>query len=255
VLTLHSVIILLIHKYGSGLLGVVLNVVLYFFLFYAFRRRLEAQVAALKKTINKIQIKPKDDKELMEKKMTELLGQMFSPEQIRMILNPSLRKIKWSSEDIARAIFLRCISPKAYRYMKNVLQMPLPGLSTLRRWASTANVKPGILSSVLYCMIAKRKCMADIERLVVVTFDEIYINNKVVIDRKIEKVIGPHRTCQCVIVRSLFASWKQPIYYQYDEAMDAKTLNNIISQLYDAGYTVVAITSDMGRAILNYGHN
>ncbi|XP_024874881.1 uncharacterized protein LOC112456517, partial [Temnothorax curvispinosus] len=88
-------------------------------------RRLEAQVAALKK--------PKDDKELMEQKMTELLGKMFSPGQIRMILNPSLRKIKWSSEDIARAISLRCVSPKAYRYMKNVLQMPLPGLSTLRR--------------------------------------------------------------------------------------------------------------------------
>ncbi|XP_024870980.1 uncharacterized protein LOC112454039 isoform X2 [Temnothorax curvispinosus] len=86
-------------------------------------RRLEAQVAALKK----------DDKELMEQKMTELLGKMFSPGQIRMILNPSLRKIKWSSEDIARAISLRCVSPKAYRYMKNVLQMPLPGLSTLRR--------------------------------------------------------------------------------------------------------------------------
>lgn len=45
-LTLHIVIILLIHKYDSGLLGVVLNVVLYFFLFYAFRRRLEAQVSA-----------------------------------------------------------------------------------------------------------------------------------------------------------------------------------------------------------------
>lgn len=94
--------------------------------------------------------------------MTKLLG------QIRMILNPSLRKIKWPSEDIARAISLRCVSPKAYRYMKNVLQMPFPGFSTLRRWASTINVEPGILFSVLYCMIAKRKCMPDIERLIVV---------------------------------------------------------------------------------------
>ncbi|XP_071652398.1 uncharacterized protein [Temnothorax longispinosus] len=101
-------------------------------------RRLEAQVAALKKTIDKTQTKPKDDKELMEQKMTELLGKMFSPGQIRMILNPSLRKIKWSSEDIARAISLRCVSPKAYRYMKNVLQMPLPGLSTLRRCTASS---------------------------------------------------------------------------------------------------------------------
>lgn len=135
--------------------------------------------------------------------------------------------------------------PKAYCYMKNVLQMVLPGLSTLRRWASTVNVEPGILSVVLYCMIAKRKCMPDIERLVVLTFEEIYINNKVAIDRKVEKVIGPHKTCQCVMIKSLFTSWKQPVYYQYYEAMDARTLNNIILQLHDGSYTVIAITSDM----------
>jgi hypothetical protein len=95
-------------------------------------------------------------------------------------------------------------------------------------------------------MIAKRKNMPNIQRLVVLTFDEIYINDKVAIDRKVEKVVGPHKTCQCVMVRSLFASWKQPVYYQYDKAMDACTLNNIISKLHDAGYIVVAVANDMG---------
>jgi len=140
--------------------------------------------------------------------MYELLGKMFSPGQIRLILNPFLHKMKWSSKDIAHAISLRSVSPKAYRYMKNVLQIPLPGLSTLRRWASTNDVEPGVLFSVLHC----KKSMPDIERLVVLTFDKIYVNNKIAIDRKLEKVIGLHKTCQCVIVRSLFASWKQPVY-------------------------------------------
>lgn len=204
-------------------------------------------MTALKKTIKKYEkARPKEDKELVERKMYELLGKIFSQGQIRMILNPSLCKMKWSSEDITHAISLRCVSPKAYRYMKHVLQIPLPGLSTLRRWASTIDVESGILFSVLHCMIARKKSMLDIERLVVLTFDEIYINDKIAIDRKLEKVIGPHKTCQCVMVRSLFASWKQLVYYEFDKTMDATTLNNIILKLHDAGYIVVAITSDLG---------
>ncbi|XP_018374024.1 PREDICTED: uncharacterized protein LOC108768185 isoform X1 [Trachymyrmex cornetzi] len=102
---------------------------------------LELQVTALKKTIKKYEkARPKEDKELVERKMYELLGKIFSQGQIRMILNPSLCKMKWSSEDITHAISLRCVSPKAYRYMKHVLQIPLPGLSTLRRCSASSQV-------------------------------------------------------------------------------------------------------------------
>lgn len=94
--------------------------------------------------------------------MHELLGKMFSPGQIHLILNPSLQKRKWFSEDIAHAMSFRCVSPKGYRYMREVMQIPLPGLSTLRKWVSTINLEPGVLCSVLYCMNAKRKTIPDI---------------------------------------------------------------------------------------------
>jgi len=90
--------------------------------------------------------------------------------------------------------------------MRNVLKIPLPGCSTLRRWASTIDMNPGVLTSVLHCMKAKGKSIPDIHRLLILTFNDMYLSNKVAIDRKIEKVIGPHRTCQCVMVRSLFSS-------------------------------------------------
>jgi len=86
----------------------------------------------------------------------------------------ALKKIKWSSEDIARAISLRCVSPKAYRYMRDVLKIPLPGCSTLRRWASTIDMNPGVLTSVLHCMKAKGKSIPDIHRLLILTFDEMF---------------------------------------------------------------------------------
>ncbi|XP_039301814.1 uncharacterized protein LOC113005547 [Solenopsis invicta] len=102
---------------------------------------LELQVAEMKKTIDKYEkARPKEKNKLVERKMYELLGKMFSPGQIRMILNPSLQKMKWSSQDIAHAISLKCVSPKAYRYLKDVLQIPLPGLSTLRRCSASSQV-------------------------------------------------------------------------------------------------------------------
>ncbi|XP_018406410.1 PREDICTED: uncharacterized protein LOC108782600 [Cyphomyrmex costatus] len=89
---------------------------------------------------NKLRIyEEKEEKcnENLEAKMYDLLGKSFTPGQIRCFLNPSKKYVTWSSEDIANAISLRSVSPKAYRYLRNVLRIPLPGLSTLRRYASS----------------------------------------------------------------------------------------------------------------------
>lgn len=202
--------------------------------------------AAMKARIAKLEQQIKTDNESFENRLFETFGKFLSRGQIRLLLNPALSRIKWSPEDIASAVSFRCASPKGYRYMKDVLKMPLPGLSTLRRWANRIRVEPGILSVVLDVMKMKENCTPDIEKLVVLTFDEMYLNNKISIDRETECVIGPHRTCQCVMVRTLFSGWKQPIYFDYDKSMNASTLFGIITTLHDCGYTVVAVTSDMG---------
>lgn len=60
-----------------------------------------------------------------------------------------------------------------------------------------------------------------------------------------ELVLEPHKTVQVMIVRGLVSNWKQPVYYSYDSPMK-EVLHNVISILYDSGYNVVAMTSDMG---------
>lgn len=47
------------------------------------------------------------------------------------------------------AISLRSVSPKAYRYLRNVKKMPLPCPSTLQNWVAQFNVLPGILKDVI----------------------------------------------------------------------------------------------------------
>ncbi|XP_039307045.1 uncharacterized protein LOC105198981 isoform X1 [Solenopsis invicta] len=208
----------------------------------------QQQLTAMKEKLSEYKEQRNREREMFEAKIYDVLNKVFTPGQIRSLLNPSKKRVIWSPEDIASAMSLRSVSPKAYRYLRNVIKTPLPALSTLRRWASNISTEPGIINAVLHCMKVKGKSMENFEKLVVVTFDEVYLSNKVGIDRKIQKVIGPHKTCQCVMVRSLFANWKQPIYYDYDKAMKKDTLETIISQLYHVGYTVVAIACDMGSS-------
>lgn len=83
------------------------------------------------------------------------------------------------------------------------------------------------------------------EKLTVLTFDEVYLSNKVDLERREQQICGPHRTCQ-VMARGLFNKWKQPIYYDYSKSMIKDILFEIMQALYDIGYIVSATTCDMG---------
>jgi hypothetical protein len=58
-----------------------------------------------------------------------------------------------------------------------------------------------------------------VEKLCVLSFDEMYVSNRIDIDKKEEQKLGPHKSCQCVTARGLFGKWKQPVYYKYDRPM------------------------------------
>lgn len=51
-----------------------------------------------------------------------------------------------------------------------------------------------------------------------------------------------------MMIKGLFSDWKQPIYAGFDVNMSLKLLNEAMSKVYDAGFEVVATTSDCGGA-------
>ncbi|OXU21701.1 hypothetical protein TSAR_012429 [Trichomalopsis sarcophagae] len=181
----------------------------------------------------------------LKNKYENALKQVFTPGQIKKLFNPT-KKIRWNSEDISAAISLKSISSRGYRYLRNTVKLPLPAVSTLRRWISQLNFSPGILKNVLKIMEVAANSYHPIEKLVVLSFDEIYLSHVAAIDRKLEQKIGPHERCQVVMARGLFKSWKQPVYYDYDQSMTSEILLNIIKQLYECGFTVVATVCDLG---------
>lgn len=100
---------------------------------------------------------------------------------MRRILQPKNKNVPCSPEDIASAISLRSVSPKAYRYLR-LHKYPLPALSTLRKWASTFSVEPGVLHDVIRLMHKISPQMTEMERLCILSFDEIYVSNRIDIE-------------------------------------------------------------------------
>lgn len=170
---------------------------------------------------------------------------VFTKGQIKLLLHPNQKRVVWSVEDISSAIALRSVTPKGYRYLRKK-GVPLPSLSTLRKWAAKIQVHPGVLTDVVKMMKTKGKDQPVHQKLCILSFDEIYISQHIEIERKEERPIGPHKTVQVGMARALFSNWKQVIYFEYDKALTPETVKNIVGQLYDAGYTVVGVTADQG---------
>nr|CAH7759843.1 unnamed protein product [Callosobruchus chinensis] len=205
---------------------------------------LEEKVMLLEKQNAELIEKSKKLEEATALKYKSALATIFTQGQIKKLFGSGNKRIRWSPDDIASAVSLRSVSPKAYRYLR-VNNYPLPAMSTLRKWVASFDVSHGILRSVITLMQKKSSDFTQQDRICVLTFDEIYISNKIELDKKTEQVIGPHKSCQTVMVRGLLSKWKQPIYYNFDQPMMKDTIEKIVSELFQANFVVVAITSDM----------
>ena len=76
------------------------------------------------------------------------------------------------------------------------------------------------------------------KKICVLSFDEMHI------DSKLDKILGPFKKVQVVLIRGLFSPWKQPVYFDFDKInLD---LLFIIKMVESTGLQVKAIVSDLG---------
>ncbi|XP_025156702.1 uncharacterized protein LOC109503694 [Harpegnathos saltator] len=184
--------------------------------------QLNTQVEQLQTSVmqnaSMIQVMEIDKRKEANKIVINTLRKVLTLGQVKSIMSPNNIRKKWLSEDIS-AIALRSLSPKAYRYLRNIKKMPLPCESPLQNWVASFSISPGILKDVLRIMHDKGYNLSTVEKLTILSFDELYVSNKLDLERKEQKVYGLHKTCQFVMARGLFNTWKQPIYYNFDESM------------------------------------
>lgn len=185
------------------------------------------------------------EKEKVENGARSLVSTVLTKNQLDLILKKK-KKVVWTTEEISNAFALRCLSQRAYLYVRNTLKYPLPGLSSLRRWASKVNMTQGILKDIIKIMNISAKKASPIEKLVVLQFDEVKVAYQYEYHKAYDVIMGPFSQMQVVLVRGLVAKWKQPVFMDFDQKMTDEILNNIIEELHNVGYTVVACVSDCG---------
>lgn len=137
------------------------------------------------------------------------------------------------------------MSLRCYRFLRDKLQYPLPGLTTLRTWTKAFQTPPGLISSSLKIMRSLRRTLPDIEKYVVLSFDEMAVDSRLCYDSTEDRVYGPSKTVQVIMTRGLCSHWKQPIYFAFDQVMTREILFAAITAVEDAGYVVVATVCDL----------
>lgn len=175
----------------------------------------------------------------------KLLNTVLTKNQISL-LSKKKKRVCWTYEEIATAFTLRYYSKKCYLYLRSMLNYPLPALSSLRRWACRLDLAQGILKDVLLMMRLAGEDFTSLEKVVVLQFDEVKVRSVQEYDVAKDQVLGPYSQLQVVQARELFSKWKQPVYLAFDQKVTKQLLYNIISELHNISYSVVACVSDCG---------
>ena len=81
--------------------------------------------------------------------------------------------------------------------------MPLPSISTLNRWVKDINIEPGLLKSVLRMMQSKGKSMTSGEKVCILSFDEMKLDDRHVYDRVADKFYCNKKYVQVVTARGI----------------------------------------------------
>lgn len=74
----------------------------------------------------------------MRGKPEQILSKVFSEAQINLLMGK--KKVVWSHDDMAMAFTLRHVGNReSYLYLKDILNIPLPSLSSVQRWVASNN--------------------------------------------------------------------------------------------------------------------
>ena len=204
-------------------------------------RLAESQLSKVKKE-NKILKSKKHVNSILK----ERLAVRFTDAQAHIIVNNN-KNGKWQKEDITNGLIIKSFSKRSYEYLRDTCKLPFPSLSTLRDWTKNFETNPGIQYDILNVIKEKINPNSDpIKRLVVISFDEMALRNEISYCQKYEKIYKGAKQIQVVTVRSLVDNWKQPIYFDFDQAVTKELLFEIIKELHKINLIVCAMTSDMG---------
>ena len=100
----------------------------------------------------------------------------------------------WQFEDIAKFLPLRAITNKGFNYVKDTLQIPSPGKSTMDKEIQFMHVTPGWIESTFEYLKRKSPNWSEKEKLASICCDELYIDANTDIDLILDMALNPQHS-------------------------------------------------------------
>lgn len=93
-----------------------------------------------KRTIDKLEKRFNKRDVAFENKAKIAFDHFLSPNQVDILLKKKT-KVRWTEEEFTKAFNILQFSKRFYVYLKDTLNYPLPGFSTLKKWISDVSLK------------------------------------------------------------------------------------------------------------------
>lgn len=209
-------------------------------------------IQKLEKEINEEKLANEKQRKFLDFKTHELartkeaLQKIFTPAQVARIF--SGKQAHWDEVDLSKAIVILGLSPKAYAYLRDECNLPLPSISSVKRYLANIEIQPGVLQCLINIMSIEGQKMTELERVVALSFDEVMIARRYSYDVKNDQVLEPKRSLQVVFARGIFKNWKEPVFFDFDCPMTETIVDEILVSLHKAGFSVISLACDLGKS-------
>ncbi len=183
-----------------------------------------------------------------EKIVRDCLAGKFSTAQVDAILSSKPKKFskKYSNSDFKQAMSLRILSQSSLKAIRKKTPLLLPSLTSLRRKFSFVHVCPGIIQPMIKFFLQQQDNFMGNSSLCALSFDEMNLKETADLDTRLDRLVGPSKMAQTVMVRGIVASWKFPVFVDFDMAITKPLLLEIICALESVKLKVLIALSDMG---------
>ena len=218
----------------------------------------------LRKTINQLKLDKAsaklDPKTFKDPKITnavkkQILHEVLKPYHTEAAIDWFLRPVTdgkhkrgkdWSSTDYTIALTIRRLSAKTFKYIRDSKLIPMPGMSTIRKYYKHFCIEEGHFSQVHTLLALMALEMSEREKIAVISFDEVNTKGDISLDVTQDRVVGPYSDMNVMMVRGLYGNYKVPIWAGYDKKMTKEILETAIKALSEVGFHVIAVVCDMG---------
>ncbi len=173
------------------------------------------------------------------------------------------RGLRYTLQDKSFAMSMYSTSPKLYRLLRKVFQLPHP--RTLQRILFRLGLRPGFNNVILEALKKKASKMDSSDKLVVLTSDEMSLKEAVHFDESRDLIQGfedygesrsPNVANHALtfMVKRLLSKWKQAFAYFFSsgpvKADKERTLTiKAIRLLRSCGFKVLVFVCDQGKQL------